>query len=116
MSDTIGTLTDKLVTVSLKIGNVFDKLIQTDKAMWDQQEHIFEIRRMSLEEFKERYWSQPDGAEKLYNYLKNACDLNLQRNQLMNEIDQKLIEMIDSRISGENLDNGKFIQRAHKTY
>lgn len=102
MGSTVGELVDRLIVSSLK--------------MWWQQEHIYEIRKMTLEEFKERYWSKPEGAEKIFNYLQKACDLNLQRNQLMNEIDQRLVEMIEAKAAGEDLDNGKFIQRAHKTY
>ena len=55
-------------------------------------------------------------ANFLWNVLKKACDLNVQRNQLINEVDEKIIEIINAKINGENLDNGKFLQRAHKTY
>jgi len=102
MSDTLGNLVDKLCTVDMK--------------MWNNQEFLYEIRRMSFEEYKNKYFNSEDGAEKLWEMLKKACDLNVQRNQLINEIDAKLIEMIKSALSGEELDNGKFLQRAHKTY
>lgn len=102
MADTLGTLIDKLTTVDLK--------------MWNNQELIYEIRRMSFEEYKEKYFLNEEGAEKLWNLLKKATDLNVQRNQLINEVDEKIIEIINARLSGENLDNGKFLQRSHKTY
>jgi len=102
MADTLGTLIDKLTTVDLK--------------MWNNQELIYEIRRMSFEEYKEKYFSNEEGAEKLWNLLKKATDLNVQRNQLINEVDEKIIEIVNARLSGENLDNGKFLQRSHKTY
>ena len=35
---------------------------------------------------------------------------------MINEVDMKLIEIIEAKLSGEDLDNGKFLQRAHKTY
>ena len=41
---------------------------------------------------------------------------NPQSNQLINEVDEKLIEMFNALKNGEDLDNGKFLQRTHKTY
>ena len=54
--------------------------------------------------------------EELWQQLKKVTDLNVQRNQLIDEIDEKIVDMINRAISGENLDNGKDIQRKHKTY
>jgi hypothetical protein len=102
MADTLGTLVDKLTTVDLK--------------MWNNQELLYEIRRMSFDEYKEKYFNSEDGANKLWNVLKKACDLNVQRNQLINEVDEKILEIINAKLSGEDLDNGKFLQRSHKTY
>ncbi len=102
MADTLGGIIDKLVTVDMK--------------MWDNQELLYEIRKMTFTEYKEKYFENESGAEKLWSILKKACDLNVQRNQLINEVDQKIIEMFESLKNGENLDNGKFLQRSHKTY
>jgi len=102
MSDTFGNLIDKLCTVDMK--------------MWYNQELLYEIRRMSFEEYKEKYFSSEGGAMMLWECLKKACDLNVQRNQIINEIDAKIIEMMQASQRGEDLDNGKFLQRAHKTY
>jgi hypothetical protein len=102
MADTLGSVIDKLTTVDLK--------------MWNNQELLYEIRRMSFEEYKKKYFEDENGAKNLWECLKKACDLNVQRNQLINEVDQKIIEIIEAKLSGENLDNGKFIQRSHKTY
>ena len=102
MADTLGSLVDKLTTVDLK--------------MWNNQELIYEIRRMTFDEYKTKYFDSEDGAKVLWEKLGKACDLNVQRNQLINEIDAKIIEMIKASLSGEELDNGKFLQRAHKTY
>jgi hypothetical protein len=102
MADTLGTLIDKLTTVDLK--------------MWNNQEILYEIRRMNFEEYKEKYFDTEEGSKLLWETLKRACDLNVQRNQLINEVDLKIIEIIESKLSGEDLDNGKFIQRSHKTY
>lgn len=102
MADTLGSLIDKLITVDMK--------------MWNNQEFLYEIRRMSFDEYKQKYFDSADGAEVLWDKLKKACDLNVQRNQLVNEIDTKIIEMVDAKSEGQELDNGKFLQRAHKTY
>jgi hypothetical protein len=102
MADTLGTLIDKLTTVDLK--------------MWNNQELLYEIRRMNFEEFEKKYFEDKEGSKKLWEILKKACDLNVQRNQLINEVDEKVIEIINAKINNEELDNGKFIQRSHKTY
>lgn len=97
------------------LGSAIDKLITVDMKMWNNQELLYEIRRMTFEEYKEKYFSE-DGAVKLWEMLKKACDLNVQRAQLINEVDQKIIEMLNAKIKGESLDNGQFIQNHHKTY
>jgi hypothetical protein len=102
MADTLGSLIDKLTTVDLK--------------MWNNQEFLYEIRRMTFDEYKSKYFETEDGAERLWNYLKKACDLNIQRNQLIDEVDEKVVEIIKDAVKGEDLDSGKFIQRKHKTY
>lgn len=98
------------------LGGLIDKLFTIDTKMWNNQEMIYEIRRMSFDEYKQKYFNNEDGAVDLWNCLKKACDLNVQRNQLIDEIDEKVIEIIKSAVSGEDLDSGKFIQRKHKTY
>lgn len=102
MSDTIGGLVDKLTTVNMK--------------MWNNQEILYKIRRMTFDEYKEEYFSSEEGAKELWESLQKCCDLNVQRNQLIDEVDEKIIEIIKTAMSGEELDDGKFIQRKHKTY
>lgn len=102
MADTLGTLVDKLTTVDLK--------------MWNNQELLYEIRRMTFDEYLDKYFKSEDGAKNLWEVLKKACDLNVQRNQLINEVDERIIELVNAKINGEDLDNGKFLQRTHKTY
>jgi hypothetical protein len=102
MADTLGGLVDKLLTVDLK--------------MWNNQEILYKIRRMSFDEYKTEYFSSEIGAENLWNQLVKVCDLNMQRNQLIDEIDEKIIEIIEKCVNKEEIDNGKFIQRKHKTY
>lgn len=98
------------------LGNIIDKMITVDLKMWHNQELLYKIRRMTFEEYKKEYFSSEDGALKLWESLKKACDLNVQRNQLINEVDLKIIEMINYKLNGTDLDNGSFIQRSHKTY
>lgn len=102
MSDTLGGLVDKLTTVNLK--------------MWNNQELLYEIRRMTFDEYKEKYFSSEEGAGNLWKCLQKCCDLNVQRNQLIDEVDEKILEIMKSAMLGEELDDGKFIQRKHKTY
>lgn len=102
MADTLGSLVDKLITIDMK--------------MWNNQEMLYEIRRMTYEEFKQRYYTSDNGCELLWECLKKACDLNVQRNVLIDEVDSKIIEMMVSIKNGEDLDSGKFLQRKHKTY
>ena len=98
------------------IGGIVDKLITADLKMWNNQELLYEIRRMSFDEYKEKYFENEDGAMLLWETLKKACDLNIQRNELMDEVDSKIIEIVTAGVNGEDLDNGSFIQRKHKTY
>lgn len=101
MADTLGSLIDKLITIDMK--------------MWNNQELLYEIRRMTYSEYKEKYFSD-EGSKDLWESLKKACDLNVQRNQLIDEIDEKVVELANDAASGQDLDSGKHIQRKHKTY
>ena len=98
------------------LGGVIDKLFTIDTKMWNNQEEIYKIRKMTFEEYKEEYFKNEEGAMRLWDCLKKACDLNVQRNQLIDEIDEKIIELVKSANSNKDLDDGKFIQRKHKTY
>lgn len=98
------------------LGGLIDKLFTIDSKMWNNQEMLYEIRRMSFDEYKQKYFADEAGAKKLWECLKKACDLNVQRNQLIDEIDEKVIEISKCAASGDDLDAGKFIQRKHKTY
>jgi hypothetical protein len=102
MADTFGGLVDKLITADLK--------------MWNNQEIFYEIRRMSFDQFKEKYFNDEEGSKKLWEILKKLADLNIQRNVLIDELDEKLVSLIKQALAGEDLDDGKNIQRKHKTY
>ena len=102
MSDTIGSLVDKLITADLK--------------MWNNQEIYYEIRHMEFPEFKERYLSNDEDQQSIFECFKKVADLNVQRNGIIDEIDEKIVEIVRAAVSGDNLDEGLFIQRNHKTY
>lgn len=101
MSDTLGSLIDKLATINQK--------------MFMVQEQLYAIRRMNFEEFKIEYCNDDIGMKKLFDAFKKSCDLNVQRQQIILEVDKKIVEMIETS-KKENLDNGSFIQDQHKTY
>ncbi len=100
MADTVGSLIDKLMTVELK--------------MWNNQEALYPVRKMTFEEFKQEYFSSEEGARKMFDMLKKGCDLNVQRNTLMDEIDTLVVTIAEVAKCGGDL--SQFIQRKHKTY
>lgn len=102
MSDTLGNLIDKLITIDMK--------------MWNNQEFLYEVRRMEFDQFQNKFTSTVDQQAMLFESIKKCCDLNMQRNQLIDEIDEKVVEMTIAASSGEDLDDGKYVQRKHKTY
>jgi len=100
MADTVGQLIDKLFTVDTK--------------MWNAQEDIYQIRRMSFDEFKKAYSGDDEKLRKLHTTLKKACDLNVQRNDLITEIDRELLKLIAVAVAGADLSN--YPKDQHKTY
>jgi hypothetical protein len=97
MADTLGSLIDKLFTVDMK--------------MWVNQEFLYEVRKISFEDFKEKFVNTEEKQKELFESLKKCCDLNYQRSQLIDEIDQTMVGIINGDISPEDL-----IQLKHKTY
>lgn len=97
--DTIGSLVDKLATVNNK--------------MFFNQEFLYEIRRMSYDEFIRKYKTE-ESCRDLFDKLKKVVDLNLQRQSLILEHDKLLVDMIVDLIN--NPDNkDKYIIDQHKT-
>lgn len=74
--DNIGDLTYKLNCVCIQ--------------MWHNQEFLYAVRKMTREEFKERYGNDLDN---LHRMVKRCCDLNYQRSLLMDAIDKKAVEI-----------------------
>ena len=94
-------------------GSLIDKLITVDLKMWNNQEALYSIRRGTYQEFCNRFGlpfdmcSTPiNNSFELYNILKKACDLNVQRNDLIHEID-KNFELLTGKSIAFN---------QHKTY
>lgn len=102
MADTLGGLIDKLITVDMK--------------MWNNQEFLYEVRRMGFEDFEKRFTLTSEDRMGLFDSIRKCCDLNVQRNQLIDEVDEKIVEMFRALQANADLDSGKYIQRKHKTY
>jgi hypothetical protein len=98
------------------IGGLIDKLFTSDMKMWVNQELLYEIRRMKYEDFVAKYMSNEDGRKTLWTWLNKVCDLNLQRNALIDEIDERIVGIVKDALAGKEIDDGKNVQRKHKTY
>lgn len=97
MADTLGSLIDKLFTIDTK--------------MWNNQELLYEIRKLTFEEFHTKFLSTEQGQRTFYESIKKCCDLNYQRNQLIDEIDQYAARMVNGGIKVDDM-----VQLKHKTY
>jgi hypothetical protein len=114
MADTLGSLVDKLITVDMKL--------------WNNQELLHDVQRMSGgEEFEAKY-TDPTNLRTLYDMLMKIVNLNLQRNNLVDEIDETLyqailVSMHATIALAEHCDpkevtaeiRAKFMQPKHKT-
>ena len=62
------------------------------------------------------------GLSKFFEYIdilnKYIVDIIIFDNTIdkIERLPEKILEIINAKLSGEELDNGKFLQRAHKTY
>jgi hypothetical protein len=97
---TLGSLVDQLGVVNLK--------------MWNSQEELYEIRRMSFEEFLSAY-SDEESMNKLYLILKKACDLNVQRNEIIDEIDSFIVTLVKN-LQADSVNIDSLSQKKNKTY
>jgi len=96
------------------LGSLIDKLFTTDMKLFMSQEDFYIIRGMTFEQFKEKYFSSEENCKKLYDLFNKGIDLNLQRNQLIDEIDSLLVQFgKDVRF---RKDLHKYKQLKHKTY
>lgn len=90
--DTLGSLIDKLITVDLK--------------MWHNQEVLYAIRRMNLEQFIDAHGGDMSG---LHQTIKRCCDLNVQRASLMDAIDKHFAKVVNGEAEAA-------VREQHKTY
>ncbi len=91
------------------IGGLIDKLFTVDMKMWYAQEDLYKIRKLTEEEFLTIY-SNPENLKELYKTFKKGIDLNLQRNVIIDEIDEVLVKMTGAP------NDGRFFQPKNKTY
>ena len=56
MSDTLGNLIDKLITIDMK--------------MWNNQEFLYEVRRMEFDQFQNKFTSTVDQQAMLFESIK----------------------------------------------
>jgi hypothetical protein len=76
------------------LARLIDELVSKDIDMWNNQEMLYEIRRMSFQEYKLRYFSSHDGAIALWTGIKKLCDLNAERNQLIDDVDKEFVKCL----------------------
>ena len=53
------------------LGSLIDKLFTADTKMWNNQEVLYEMRRLSFEEFKEKLIYITENHDKYYKNIKN---------------------------------------------
>jgi hypothetical protein len=97
------------------IGSLIDKLATINQKLFMAQEELYVIRKMSFEEFKAIYGTE-NGLQQLYTAFKKNMDLNVQRQAMIMEVDQKIMQVVTAAVKHEELNNGTFIQDQHKTY
>lgn len=51
------------------LGSIIDKLITVDMKMWNNQELLYEIRRMSFEDFEKKYFNDINGSKILLSLI-----------------------------------------------
>lgn len=88
------------------LGSLIDKLITVDMKMWHNQEQLYAIRKMTTDQFVDRYGMS---MTELHDVVKRCCDLNVQRARLVDAIDAKLAAVVagtDHVVTAES----------HKTY
>jgi len=98
------------------VGSLIDKLFTVDTKMWHNQEVFYQIRHHDFEWFKNRFLVTEKLQSELFGILTKVSDLNLQRQQLIKEIDSRIVEIIEAGVAGKNLSISGFVVDQHKTY
>lgn len=76
------------------LGELQNKLTCTCIQMWNNQEFLYAVRKMTAEEFSDKYG---DDLARLHRMVKRCCDLNNQRAQLMDAIDKKAVQISEAK-------------------
>ena len=84
----------------LDIGSKINSLIDTCTLMFNNQEILYEIRRMNEQQFVAK-WSKD--LSELHKTIKKCCDLNYKRSILIDGIDQEMLKKPDE-IEGKIVD------------
>ena len=84
----LNILTENEPTPEDSLGVLCEKLSSVTIQMFHNQEILYQIRKLTIEEFKLKY---ENDLENLHNIIKRCCDLNVQRARLMDAIDIVLI-------------------------
>lgn len=85
---------------SLKLGQTILSLLAADIKMWYNQELIYDIRRMTFEQFKGTYFKDEETTKSLFEKLQLVCDLNIDRNKCMDQLDELLVSKIKELTNG----------------
>lgn len=80
------------------IGRAIARLVDVDLDMWEAQDALYEVRRMTYEEYLKKYGA-PEGAREVWSILKRACDLNLKRNDAIDALDLEVVERLGSLVT-----------------
>jgi len=78
----------------MTIGYTIDRLIQADIEMWDLQDWLYFVRKLSLEEFKVAYFIDEQAVELFWSTFKTTCDTNLKRNDLIDKVDEEILYLL----------------------
>jgi nitrogen regulatory protein PII-like uncharacterized protein len=100
MADTVGSLIDKLAIVNIKM-------------FWNQ-EILYEIRRMTPDQFVAKYGND---LERVHKIIKVACDMNVLRSQLIDEINMRMADMVQVLGGTQNdIETLRLVAPSHKSY
>lgn len=94
---------------------MIDQLDVVNLKMWNAQENLYEVRRMSFDEFKAKFFND-ENFIKLYEYFKKACDLNVQRNDIIDEIDSWALGLIHKLQNNITIEDSEILRKKYKTY
>lgn len=80
------------------LGQLIDRLVLVSTAMWKTQEKLYEIRRMTYAEFRKRYIAYPSSTRGLWEILQTACMLNVERNKVIDQIDEEMVKIVQGAV------------------